>query len=443
MPKKVLIICYSFPPCAVVGSLRSAKFVKYLGEFGWHSEVLTAWRGGQKEYESDKKVKVHSTIRIDLARILSVLVTVGYTGLEYFGKLCRIFKSKKASEKTDLNKKNSCSGGLGIATCINQWLLLPDGRVLWMFLTLPKALWYARRCDVIYSSLFPYSAHVLGLLIKKITGKPWVADYRDEWSLNSTWKPPTRFHRWLGEKLDAACVKKADRVIYVTQAGSEGFFSHFGGCREKFVTIHNGYDEADILPFSNTAPPSNRFVMTSLGSLYGDRDVRPFLRAVAELMKEGLIDDKNICIKLIGAENKLLLSEIKYLGLENIVSIYPRIPQQEAFRELSESHLAVLIGSNMEKVAMTTKIYEYAGMGKPILALVPEGPVYDFVKKYGGWCVKPDDAEQIKQKLKHILRVYKEGNLTVNINSEFAKKYTRKILTEQLAGCLDECLMKQ
>jgi glycosyltransferase involved in cell wall biosynthesis len=438
--KKVLMICYFFPPCALVGALRSKKFVKYLGQFGWHSEVLAAYRGRVKEYEGSQDVKIHSTIRIDLDEVISKLVSAFYFCLNFARKLVRIFKYEKyTGSNASAQDSLQTTGGLGVATYLQRWLLLPDGQVIWTLLALPKALWLSRKCDVIYSSSSPCSAHVLGLLVKKLTHKPWLADYRDEWSLNYTWNPLTKFHRWLGERLDKACVKNAAIIINTTEVRTRMFIEHFGGSKEKFITIPNGYDEDDIAKFREIEPPKGTFVMTSIGSLYGGRDARPFLRAVARLVKDGVIERQKLNIKLIGGQNPALIKEVEKLEISDAVQIVHRIPQEDAFMALAKSHIAVLVGSGMEKVAMTTKVYEYAGMGKPILALVPQGPVHDFVSKCGGWCVQPDDVKEMKQMLTDIFEMYQQGWPEIKVPSDI-RKYDRRELTGQLACCFDRCI---
>jgi glycosyltransferase involved in cell wall biosynthesis len=438
--KKVLMICYSFPPCAHVGALRSGKFVKYLGQFGWHSEVLAAYRGRVKEYEGSQDVKIHSTIRINLDEVISKLVSAFYFCLNFVRKLVRIFKHEKyTGSNASAQDSLQTTGGLGVATYLQRWLLLPDSEAPWIFLALPKALWIARKCDVIYSSSSPYSAHVLGLLVKKLTHKPLVADYRDEWSLDYQWKPPTRFHRWLGEKLDAACVHNAQFVVNTTEVRTRNFLEKFGGNPDKYLTIHNGYDEQDVAPYRKLRPPTEMLVMTSIGSLYGGRDARLLLNVLAKLVQDGSIREDQLQLKLIGGQNETLEQEVRRLGIEACVRIIPRIPQPQAFEHLAQSHIALLIGSDMERYAMTTKVYEYAGMGKPILALVPQGPVHDFVSKCGGWCVQPDDVKEMKQMLTDIFEMYQQGWPEIKVPSDI-RKYDRRELTRQLSCCFIACI---
>lgn len=442
-PKKALMICYYFPPCSIVGALRSKKFVKYLGDFGWHSEVLTAYREGAKEYKNNQNVAIHSMLRVDMAQALGMLVSLTYLCISLVRKILFFFRGgSKRGNKSDASGSTDVKGGLGIANRIQQWLFFPDSHIIWIFLALPKALWLARKCDVIYTSISPYSIHILGLIIKKITGKPWVADYRDEWVLNCAWKPATKLHAWLGEKLDRSCVRNAEVVINTTEVRTQMFIDYFGEPEGKFVTLHNGYDEDDIAKFRDIHAPTDTFIMTGLGSFHGGRDARPFLRAIAGLIEGGVIERQKLNIKLIGWRTPELVSEVENLGICSLVKLYPRVPQQRALMELAESHVAVLVGSDMEKVAMTTKVYEYAGMGKPIFALVPEGPVFDFVKACGGWCAHPANVEEIQQVLRNIFDLHLKQPLT-NRLCEFVKKYDRHELTRQLSRCFNSCIMRK
>lgn len=435
------MICYFFPPCAIVGAMRSSKFVKYLGEFGWHSTVLTSYEGGKREYDGNSRVDVHSTLMVELNALWPVVAPMVYLVAGIVGKLKGWFKgrSRKREPRVDSGPVAATAEDR-LGDRIKRWLLVPDVQVLWIPLALPKALRLARQCDVIYTSLSPFSAHVLGLIVKKMTRRPWVADYRDEWSLNRGWLPPTRFHRWLGEKLDGACVRSADIVINTTETRTTMFVEHFGGPNEKAVTIHNGYDGEDIAKYRDVPAPTDGFVMTSIGSLYGGRDPRPFLQAVDQLVEAGLIDRQGLKIRLIGDQDQHLVVGIDALGISDCVECWPRIPQEQAFMQLAKSHVALLVGSDMERVAMTTKVYEYVGMGKPILALVPEGPVHDFVKRSGGWCAAPDNVADIKNVLMQMIGLRRQGRSWPQAPSDFAMKYERRELTRQLSRCFNSCI---
>lgn len=419
-----------------IGSLRSRKYAKYLPLYGWDCEVITAFRGDRSEAQLPEGVRVYPTPGCDLDQVLSWFARMAT-------RLRHSFRRERhdrvaASSDSQKSVPSQAVGGMGWATRLRQWLLLPDSRFLWIWISLPRALWRARKCDVIYSSAWPVSTHVLALLVHRITKKPWVADYRDEWTLNSQWKPPTRFHRWLGEKLDRACVRHARFVINVTEIRTQNFKNVFQGNPDKYVTIPNGYDEIDLAPFRNYVPPESPLVITSIGSLYGGRDPIPFLETMAACLRQGVLPRDQIRVQFIGGLNPCYEAKVRELSLEDNVFLTPTVPQPEAFRLLAESHVALLIGSDMERVAMTTKLYEYAGMGKFILAFVPKGPVYDFVKKCGGLCAHGQDKERIQEMLVRVYDLFQTGGLHSTGVGDFVKTYERKDLTRSLALLFDQ-----
>ncbi len=429
------MICYNFPPNMRVGSLRSRKHAQYLPMHGWGCRVITACGGKDRKMRFDESVRISTVYNLDMGMFVSFLVST-------FKKLSKgikgLFRKDSSSIGGSADRKPSAGGGLGVATQINRWLLIPDPQFFWILFALPVALLKARRCDVIYSSAWPVSCHVLGLLVKKLTGKPWVADYRDEWTLNSQWKPPTVVHKKLGEKLDASCIKNADLVVNTTEKRTQRFISHFAGPQEKYITIHNGYDEDDIKAFADVKPPDDKFVITYLGSLYGGRDPEGFLSALKSCIDNDEVDRSRVCVNFIGSDSPALKKVVEALKLDDIVEISEPLSQEKAFSILSASDLALLIGSDMESYAMTTKVYEFAAMKKPILALVPQGPVKEFVEKCGGWCCENDDINQIHEYICKIYKLYKSKKLEHFSDNDFVRLYERKVLTSQLVEHLNK-----
>ncbi len=426
--KKILMLCYYLPPFPRVGGLRSSKFIKYLPSLGWHIDVITAYKA--RHLQSDR-VKVHYVISVNLRTLLQ---TVRNWFMKGYNRLKSWRKSNKVNNiEADTPNISNRPPVHGIVTKILRYLLLPDPQFLWIFLALPVGILIARKVDVIYSSALPWSAHVLGLILSKISGKPLVLDYRDEWTLNMNWYPPTKFHRWLGDKLDKACIRRASYVINVSEARTELFKRHFNDQpAEKFVTIHNGFDEDEIALFTKIHPPDKPLTITSIGSLYGGRNPNGLLNVLEELLHKNDIDNINILVKFIGDCSLDVTRRIESGRLKEIVHLIGRVSQREAIESVARSHVALLVGGRMEKVAMTTKIYEYIGLYKPVFALVPDGQLKDFVLEYGGWVAEPDNTEQIKKALTDIFAAYKANGLDKKVNREMVTRYTRYNLTREL-----------
>src|SRR5205814_2082540 len=92
---------------------------------------------------------------------------------------------------------------------------------------LPFALAAAKRVnyDLAYSSSGPFTSHLAGLFLKRLTGRPWVAELRDGWyRWNRSIFPDYPIWRdTLERRLEAAALKLADRVILVTDRMADAF----------------------------------------------------------------------------------------------------------------------------------------------------------------------------------------------------------------------------
>ena len=133
--KKVLIIANQFPPMGGSGVQRTAKFVKYLPKFNYDPIVFTI-----KETQA---VKDHSMIQ-DIEST-DVLRTKPYS-------------------------IDQMSGILGILGKIfSRKFLIPDPEWLWYIMSRKKALQYVKdhNIDLIYSTSYPYSDHLMAYFIKK------------------------------------------------------------------------------------------------------------------------------------------------------------------------------------------------------------------------------------------------------------------------------------
>ena len=157
--KKVLFIAYNFPPHGGPGVQRSLKFVKYLREFGWEPIVIAGPKSGGVVQDKSMLCQIPDNTKIY------------YMGKFCFNKIIRIASQIKLRLP---------------AMAISCMLSIPDPTIFWALRWKKQIISIAKKegVDAIYTSSSPYSAHLLGLWIKKNTGLPWFADFRDPWSYN-------------------------------------------------------------------------------------------------------------------------------------------------------------------------------------------------------------------------------------------------------------------
>ena len=76
---------------------------------------------------------------------------------------------------------------------MTRWVLVSDQEAGWAPFAerQPEKSSECGRVQAIYTTSTPYTAHLIGLRLKRRFGLPWVADFRNPWVANTAVKPPT------------------------------------------------------------------------------------------------------------------------------------------------------------------------------------------------------------------------------------------------------------
>ena len=268
--KKVLLIAYIFPPLGGGGVQRTLKFVKYLPQFGWKPYVLTpknpTWGGA--DYDESlladipymaEIVKTHNPESGNLMK--DFMKHFAPQKFSFFNRT-KISNSKSVMDSPH-NRQNTNrlsvqmdEGRQSNKVNLRSWLKiwskpLPDSKFDWIPFAVKKGIEIIEKekINVIYSTSPPNTDHIIGLLLKKVTQKPWVADFRDPWlpwQLMETLESMS-IRNQIERILEKAVIKNADYVIDIsepiTQIHKENFPQYLAN---KVITITNGYDPDDF-----------------------------------------------------------------------------------------------------------------------------------------------------------------------------------------------------
>lgn len=446
--KKVLMIAYYFPPVGGSGVIRTLKFAKYLPKYGWKPEILTIKDNCYESY-MPRDFSLLNEIPVDLA----VCRTSVIKPLDLLFAIRRRFKAVANSKKeitpsTHAENTNVKTLMQRFKDAITSFLSIPDKQIGWLPFALIKgrAIIKKNGIDIIYSTASPWTTHLIGYLLKKITKKYWVADFRDPWTLDLLYeeKGYTKLRKITEQFLEKKIMNAADKVVCISETMKNNLVNKYPFLKEKIEVITNGFDREDFAK-EESIKKSSKFTISYIGTLYHNRDPKDFIIALAQVVNANKEVRENIKVKFVGMiekeiEFKQLISDF---NLKEIVKMVNYIPQKEALQYLKNSDVLLLIIGNDKRgdYILTGKIFEYLASNKPILALVPEGEAANLIRETkAGIVVDPENTEEIKKSIVNFYSKYKQGCLKIDSDINKIEKFDREKLTGNLTKIMESCL---
>jgi glycosyltransferase involved in cell wall biosynthesis len=312
----------------------------------------------------------------------------------------------------------------------------PDAHIGW----LPFALAAARRqaYDVAYSSSGPFTSHMVGMLLKRLTGRPWIAELRDGWyRWNRAIFPD--YPAWrdqLERRLEAAALRDADRVILVTERMAQAFRCQYADLpADHFCVVSNGFDPAQFP--SSTVEQHQGWEVLHAGAVYYGRSLAAFLEAAKRVLDSDPEFARDFRLTLIGSVDPTGIDEIARSGLSERVRLQDQVDHASAIRAMRSADALLLVANTTPGAEATVpgKLFEYLAVGRPALAVAPrESSTADVLDQTGGgWLAAADDPDAIACVLR---RAYTER--TRPMTPARVGKFDRRALAGELARIFDQ-----
>jgi len=437
--KKVLMVARVFPPYSSVGhSVRVIKFIKYLPTLGWLPVVLTV--DDEKEYEYYPK-QGSASLLSDIPQEVSIHRTsAGEPSSEF------LEKERKFGQQNFLTAFIVKILG-GARRFIFRNFLLPDRELSWLLfaVSLGQKIIQNEGIDAIFVTCPPHSAALIGAVLKRLTGKPLIIDFRDDWIDTPWFNSMPKFRRMIERRLENWAIKIADKVTLVTEWSQQSFIDRYPNQpKEKFVFISNGCDLEDF-SFLKSMPPllpnNSKFRIVHAGSLNDSKNWTRTPMTIFQAIQHLLQEQPNLKEKLTLAFTGFLPERQKQLvnemGLSDVVKELGFVPRDDLYCLMKESEMLLVINYEGFATLIPGKIYEYWAVGgPPILLLSCSGAASGFIEKYKlGISVDPSDVSGIEQA---ILNVYRENEELApqHISTTGIEAYDRQVLSGKLAQIL-------
>jgi glycosyltransferase involved in cell wall biosynthesis len=406
--KKVLVIAYPFPPLAESsGYLRALKFCRYLPDFGWHPRVLTVHPRAYERTSPSQLSEIPASIHVD-----RVFALDAQRHLSFRGRYLRT-------------------------------LALPDRWASWCLGAIPAGLRTIRRenFDAILTTFPIATAVYIGWVLHRLSGKPWVADFRDSMTEPDYPRDPRtwRAYRWIEEKV----VRDAARLVFTARSAVRMYLDRYPELSaDRCSLILNGYDEEDFHDLcASPRTPSRPLRLVHMGVLYPiERDPKPFFRAVSQLQKDSKLDASRVRIELRASGSEPLYADvIRAEEIDNLVHLLPPLTYREALQDLASADGLLVFQAACCDHQIPAKVFEYLRLAKPILALTSHtGDTAKLLRETGGaTIVDSADWQAIYSRLPEFIQAVEAQR---HPQPEFARvqRFSRRAQAELLAHLLDE-----
>ena len=414
--KRVLFIAYNFPPLAGGGTFRSLKFVKYLPEFGWLPTVITTNTKNYWAYDEEllkevpAEVKIIRAPEIDPFYLQVILSKIG---------LSKLYQK------------------------IREHLLIPDEKIGWIPFAYQKAVQELKKqkYDLIFSTSPTPCAHIIALKLKRKFGIPWIADYRDHWTLNPEYPYSKNSRRFKKESLmEENIAQQCNTQIHVTKGNLKMVYNHFNLGKKHTILIYNGYDtNTKNITNKNEEKGYLKFVYT--GTFYGARNPILILNALSEIARNNPEISDGIRFQFIGKSNTDIIKIANNLKITKMISHINYLHRYEIEEIYQKIDVSILIIPYNQSYVLTSKIFDYLYILKPILAIIPNGEAKEIIQNSNlGFFADPNSPEDIKNQILNLYQLWKTDQLHVKPNYEYIKQFHRRNLTKQLAKEFDSIL---
>jgi glycosyltransferase involved in cell wall biosynthesis len=284
------------------------------------------------------------------------------------------------------------------------------------------------------------------LTLQRLTGLPWVADFRD--SMTEADYPRDQLTRRSYLWIEKQTVRRASRVIFTAPSTKQMYRDRYPQLpTDRWMVINNGFDEEDFAGLDRlpVLSGSNRHATRLLhaGVIYPEeRDPRPFFRALSRLKMDGSINANTAVIDLRASGSEgYYAAMLKELKIDDIVRLLPALPYRKALEDCAAADALLLFQAESCNHQIPAKAYEYLRLGKPIFALTPGGgDTARLLEEVGGaTIVDLAQEEEIYRALPEFLVSLKDStHATPDVQR--ASRYSRKYQAFQLSQCLSEVL---
>ncbi len=432
--KKVIILSYFFPPCNLTASQRAFGWAKYMKKFGYYPVIITRnW---------DNHISVPTDVLMKSGTEIKHVVTNDYEVyyMPYGGSLRDRFFVKYGDNRFRLIRRLLTFIEIFFENFSNYFIPYSN-----IYDFAREYIKKDKTVERIVITANPFTMFRFGYLLKKEFKIKWLADYRDDWNTSEFEKRNTFFQRiinFFSRRSERNWVSTAECITSVSDA-YQNKISNF--VKKQGHVLLNGYFTEDFEGIDTTT--DKEFTVVYNGSLYPSQEIEIFLDAFKRLIDvkgKDKIRTKIIFPGLLFDKSQAQRVHEYLRGYEKFVKITPRIPKREVLELQAKAHVFLMVSHKGMIGIPSSKLYEYIGFGKPIIACPTDNDIIEnTLKNYNLACVCANKNETF-DKLSQLYNLFEQGQYhTLVADKAYQELYTREHSTKELAAILESFYLPQ
>lgn len=408
--KKVLMVAYFWPPDNAAGTHRPLRFVRHLREFNWEPVVLTAVPIRYTRYDPGLVNRVPEGIRIIRAPHHDLWLSFQ----NWRGKRINQISSSKDLRNNLSNKYsfdnlfNWKAQARNFVRWVEPQIYHPDHFMGWINSAVSVAENHFKSgngLDAIWATGGPWSDFEVGYQLSKRWNLPLILDFRDGWTITYNDfedRRPSWARKWDKWRLEHY-FQQSKSVVFLTETFAECYLTLYGSKLDakKIYIIPNGFE---FEPIEKVSENSNKLTILYTGVLAPSR-YDTFFQALTNLLSRGEI--KNIDITFVGEDEPEARLLVNNQILSEHIHFLPVQPYETTRRIMKRANVLLLFGNKPTRgmeLFVTSKIFHYWGMGRPVIGILPDDEARKVMLQAGSELVA--DVDSIKQIENILLKLY-------------------------------------
>ena len=366
---KILAVDYAFPPIAMPRSIQVSRLLKHLDA----SVVVIC--GEDRFARSDLSIAPGIERELDMVFRISFDRSLALCGIDYI------------------------AGKLHI-----PWSHLPDIYRQWNRLAFRRFSDWQKtsgyRPDVLLTFGQPMSDHLFGLRYKKRSKVTWIAHFSDPWVDNPYHlQDPVTIS--LNRRMEYQVVNDADAVVFTSPETLDLVMKKYpSSWHRKAFYLPHCYDET--VYDAQIKPPEDQYVIRSTGSLFGRRTPALLFEGVERIASEEPALLAKVVLELIGGIGPF--DTHPYPLARKMIRFVGAVPYAESIQLMQTAHCLLVMDAPADfSVFFPSKLADYVGAGRFIIAISPPGATSRIVRELGGLVARPE-VEEVVRLLRQVLK---------------------------------------